>query len=61
MKTKTHPNQRISEAISIYGAQIVEYVRMFVDLFDADGMFTTFNDQGMYEHAECLEMIYFAN
>jgi len=50
---------RIENAITQFGPKIVEDVQNMVELFDADGMYTTFSDKGMYEHAECVSFIYF--
>ena len=47
------------EAIEIYGKSIVSEVIMMVEMSDADGMYTQFQDMGMDEHAECVEFLYF--
>jgi len=47
------------EAIENFGKKIVHEVLEFVEFSDADGMYTTFHDMGMDEHAECVEFIYF--
>jgi len=48
-----------NEAIEIYGQEIVNEVMMMVELSDADGMYTMFQDMGKDEHAECVEFMYF--
>lgn len=48
-----------NEAIKIYGQEIVNEVMMMVELSDADGMYTTYQDMGKDEHAECVEFMYF--
>lgn len=52
-------NERIDEAIKIFGKGIVYVVTEMVDTFDADGVYTHFEDAGMYEHAECVSYLYF--
>lgn len=47
------------EAIEIYGKSIVSEVEMMVEMSDADGMYTQYQDMGMDEHAECVEFLYF--
>lgn len=47
------------QAIGIYGHSIVTEVVMMVEVSDADGMYTMFQDMGKDEHAECVEFMYF--
>ena len=47
------------EEIEIYGNAIVNQVEMMVEMSDADGMYTQYQDMGMDEHAECVEFLYF--
>lgn len=49
---------RIDEAVKIFGAGIVTTVIELVDVCDADGVYTNFEDMGMYEHAECLSYLF---
>jgi hypothetical protein len=49
----------LKEAIEIYGKTIVSEVCNLVFVSDADGSYTTFQDMGMDEHAECVEFIFF--
>jgi hypothetical protein len=49
----------VKEAIEIYGKAIVSEVSMMVEMSDPDGMYTQFEDMGMYDHAECVEFLYF--
>jgi hypothetical protein len=51
--------EKIKEAVEIFGRDIVGEVVSMVQLFDADGCYTTFEDRGMFEHAEAVEFIYF--
>jgi hypothetical protein len=48
-----------TEAIKTYGNSIVSEVEIMVDMSDADGMYTTYQDMGKDEHAECVEFMYF--
>lgn len=54
MSKETH-----KEAIETFGSQIVNEVIMLVEISDADGMYSHFEDMGMYEHAECVEFLFF--
>ena len=47
------------EAIEVYGMSVVSEVEQMVDMSDADGMYTTYQDMGQDEHAECVELMYF--
>jgi hypothetical protein len=51
--------QKVQQAIDQFGNAIVLEVIEMVTLTDADGAFTSFEDAGMFEHAECLELMYF--
>lgn len=51
--------ETLKEAIEIYGRTIVSEVMNFVYVSDADGMYATFQDMGMDEHAECTEFLFF--
>lgn len=51
--------EKLQQAIEDFGKGIVSEVRTIVQFADADGAYTTFQDQGMYEHAECVEFLYF--
>ncbi len=51
--------QKVQQAIDQFGNAIVLEVIEMVTLTDADGAFTSFEDAGMLEHAECLELMYF--
>lgn len=52
-------NGRVDEAKELFGSDIVNTVTEMVDMSDPDGMYTTFQDMGMFEHSECVEFIYF--
>lgn len=49
----------IKEAREIFGEDMVETVITLVEMTDADGVYSTFLDMGMDEHAECVEFLYF--
>ena len=51
--------EKIIEAIEIFGDNVVSEVRTLVDVSDPDGCYTMFEDMGMFEHAECVEFLYF--
>lgn len=51
--------QAYQEAVQNYGKQVVSEVLNLVYVSDADGMYTTFQDMGMDEHAECVEFLFF--
>ena len=51
--------ETLKEAIEIYGKTIVSEVVNLVYMADADGSYTTFQDMGMDEHAECTEFLFF--
>jgi len=49
---------RLHEAVKIFGTGVVVDVIELVKVADADGVYTTFEDMGMYEHAECLSYLF---
>lgn len=51
--------EKIHEAVETFGLSIVQEVRMVVELADPDGAYTQFEDMSMFEHAECVVMLYF--
>lgn len=51
--------ETLTEAIEAYGKKVISEVIQFVQLADADGAYTTFQDMGMDDHAEAVEMLYF--
>ena len=51
--------QKVQQAIDQFGNAIVFEVIQAVTLSDADGAYTSFEDAGMFEHAECVEIMYF--
>ena len=51
--------EKIQEAITLYGRDIVNEVIMLVEVSDADGVYSTYEDMGMFDHSECVSMIYF--
>jgi hypothetical protein len=52
-------NEKIKEAIDTYGSQIVSEVREIVSVSDPDGVWSMYQAMGMFEHAECIEALYF--
>lgn len=52
-------DEKLKEAVNIYGAKTVDDVTSFVELFDADGAYVTFKEESMFDHAECLSMLYY--
>ena len=51
----------LTEAEEIFGDDVVETVVALVETSDPDGAWSLFKDQGMDEHVECVEFIYFEN
>lgn len=51
--------QRISQAVSEFGEEIVSVAIEMVKMADPDGAYSIFEDNGMYEHAEAVSLIYF--
>lgn len=51
----------LEEAITLFGENTVYVVKEVVEMSDADGAYTMFEDLGQYEHAECVEFLYFNN
>ena len=49
----------LQEAIENFGEQIVHEVISVVDVSDPDGAYTMFEDMGLFDHAECVSMLYF--
>ena len=50
---------KLQDAIEEFGKAIVYEVQTVVDISDADGAYSLFGDMGMFEHQQCIEMIYF--
>lgn len=51
--------EKIEAAIEAYGREVVAEVREIVYLSDPDGAWSMFEDMGKFEHAECVEFLYF--
>ena len=51
----------LAEAISTYGKQVVDDVLEMIQIGDPDGMFSMYEDVGLYDHAEVVELLYFNN
>jgi hypothetical protein len=52
-------SESLNAAVEQFGAGVVETVVSLVEMSDPDGAWAMFQDQGMDEHAECVEFIYF--
>jgi len=59
MPNKGNKEERIKEAIENFGSEIVDFVLSVVYLSDPDGAWSLFESQGMEEHSQCVEEIYF--
>lgn len=59
MKKENNMKDKIDEAVEVFGKDIVQEVMSVVEISDADGAYSMFEDMGYFEHAECVEMIYF--
>jgi len=51
--------EKKAQAIKDYGIEVVNEVMLIVGLFDPDGAYTAFEDDGQEEHAECVRDLYF--
>lgn len=51
--------EKIEEAITIFGQDIVNEVIEIVTMSDTDGAYTMFEDMGYFDHAECVSFLYF--
>jgi hypothetical protein len=51
--------ERIEEARKTYGDEIVAQTIEIVAISDPDAAYAYFDDCGMDEHCECVEIIYF--
>jgi len=49
----------IQDAIQCFGDVIVKEVLSVVNISDPDCAYTTFQDMGMEDCAECVEMLFF--
>ena len=49
----------IKDAIQCFGNVIVNEVSSVIYISDADCAYSTFQDMGMDQHAECVEMLFF--
>ena len=52
-------DNKIQDAISEFGADIVHEVIEVVAVSDPDGAYSLFEDMGMFNHQTCVEMLYF--
>lgn len=51
----------VEEAKKLFGSEIVAEVIDMVGLADPDCVYAHYEDEGMDNHAECLEFLYFGN
>lgn len=51
----------LTEAIEMYGKELVTEVIEMVELTDPDGAYTQYEDYGMYIHAEIVDMLFFGH
>lgn len=49
----------IQEAIQCFSSSVVNHVMEMVGCADPDCMYTLFQDMGMYDHADCVEFLFF--
>ena len=49
----------LEEANNIFGWNVVYQVKTVVEISDADGAYSHFQDIGKYNHADCVEFLYF--
>lgn len=51
----------LQEAMREWGTDVVNEALQLVNVSDPDGAYTTFEDQGLYEHADCVGFLYFGD
>ena len=49
----------MQDAVQCFGSTVVHHVVEMVGCADPDCMYTLFQDMGMYDHADCVEMLFF--
>jgi hypothetical protein len=49
---------RFEEAIELFGREVISEVDIAVDMADADGAYTLFEDLNMFDHADCVKFLY---
>ena len=59
LNNQTMNKELIQDAIECYGKTIVSEVISLVQMADADGCYSMFQDMDMSDHAEIVEMLYF--
>jgi hypothetical protein len=50
---------KFEEAIELFGREVVSEVNTAVDMADADSAYVLFEDLNMFDHAGCVEFLYF--
>lgn len=51
--------EAIDEAIKLFGQNVVYEAMEVAAMSDPDGAYVMFEDNGMFEHAEAIEFLYF--
>jgi hypothetical protein len=59
LNNQTMNKELIQDAIDCYGKNLVSEVISLVQMADADGCYSMFQDMDMPDHAEIVEMLYF--
>lgn len=54
----TPPAELVAEAVQIFGRDMVATVVLCANTSDPDGALAFFEDMGLKEEAECLNMLY---
>jgi hypothetical protein len=52
-------NSKINLAKVMFGDEVISTVLETVSMSDADGAYTLFEDMGHFDHADCVEFLYF--
>jgi len=50
---------KLTQARDLFGSDVVEEVQLIVEQSDPDGAYSLLEDFGKFEHAECVEFLYF--
>lgn len=49
----------MQNAIACFSSSVVSHVIEMVSCSDPDCMYSTYQDMGMYDYADCVEMLFF--
>ena len=59
LNTKETLEAQINEAVNAFGVNVINDVRLIMELTDDfDAAYSSFEDMNMWDHVECLEMLY---